>query len=314
MGRYVFYNQSFWDGNNATANASDDAAIAPDKTALLPGGTATMANYTSYSRGLNGVMVDIADLASLLTVEDFGYRVGNNNTPSGWAAGPPPTTVSVRWGAGVAGSDRVTLIWANNAVQKQWLELTVHAGGNTDLGSADVFYFGNAIGEGCHDPANALVNVTDLALARNNPHSPLNPAPLDDAYDFNRDGLVNVTEIALARANQTSPLSMLRLITVPLSGSGASLPASREEYQLLPASAKAGNPVWLYRGPEGLMHVRFKGASGLRYRVEVSSQPGIQTWHALAQPTQEPEPSGLFDFVDPTTANEPMRFYRVIAE
>ena len=34
-GRYVFYNSSYWDGNNAAANADDDAAIAPDKQALI---------------------------------------------------------------------------------------------------------------------------------------------------------------------------------------------------------------------------------------------------------------------------------------
>src|SRR5205085_2665199 len=41
-GRFVFYNQSKFDGNNAAANASDDAAIATDKIALLPGGTSTL--------------------------------------------------------------------------------------------------------------------------------------------------------------------------------------------------------------------------------------------------------------------------------
>src|SRR5688572_17402633 len=36
-GRYVFYNQSAFDGNDPASNASDDAAIAIDKSALLPG-------------------------------------------------------------------------------------------------------------------------------------------------------------------------------------------------------------------------------------------------------------------------------------
>ena len=47
---------------------SDDAAIAPDKTALLPMQTARFANYTSFDKGINGIMVDIAgatDPASL---------------------------------------------------------------------------------------------------------------------------------------------------------------------------------------------------------------------------------------------------------
>ena len=56
------------------ASATDDEAIASDKVALLPGETATFANYTSYARGINGIMVDIADLASeptLAMVDNF---------------------------------------------------------------------------------------------------------------------------------------------------------------------------------------------------------------------------------------------------
>src|SRR5256885_305653 len=60
VGRYVFYNHSAFDGNDIAANASDEGAIAVDKNALLPGETAGFVNYTSYSRGINGVAVDVA--------------------------------------------------------------------------------------------------------------------------------------------------------------------------------------------------------------------------------------------------------------
>ena len=49
VGRYVFYNDSRFDGGDPAAGVSDDDAIAPDKVPLLPGGTATLANYTSYA-------------------------------------------------------------------------------------------------------------------------------------------------------------------------------------------------------------------------------------------------------------------------
>ena len=58
VGRYIFYSNSKFDA------ASDDNAIATDKQALLPGQTATFANYTSYSQGINGIMVDIAGLVN----------------------------------------------------------------------------------------------------------------------------------------------------------------------------------------------------------------------------------------------------------
>lgn len=50
-GRYLFYNQSVYDGGSAAINASDDGAIATDKTPYLPtGALATIANVSSYSR------------------------------------------------------------------------------------------------------------------------------------------------------------------------------------------------------------------------------------------------------------------------
>ena len=60
IGRYVFYNDSVFDGHDAAANALDDNAIAADKQALLPGQNAAFANYTNYDHGINGIMVDIS--------------------------------------------------------------------------------------------------------------------------------------------------------------------------------------------------------------------------------------------------------------
>ena len=57
MGRFIFYNNSAWDGD-AGASADDDKAIAPDKVPLFDGSNAIFANYTSYSRGINGIMTD----------------------------------------------------------------------------------------------------------------------------------------------------------------------------------------------------------------------------------------------------------------
>ena len=51
------YNDSFFDGYDPAAGASDDLAIATDKSPLLPGQAATFADYTSYECGLNGLMI-----------------------------------------------------------------------------------------------------------------------------------------------------------------------------------------------------------------------------------------------------------------
>ncbi|MFO1497499.1 MAG: hypothetical protein U1G07_03720 [Verrucomicrobiota bacterium] len=212
VGAYIFYNRSAWDGNNANANASDDGAIATDKTPLLPGGKATFANYTSYSRGINGIMIDISDTAAALTAADFTFKVGNDNNPAGWTTATPPTTIARRVGAGTGGSDRITLIWADGVIKKQWLEVTVLATARTTLGVPYKCYFGNSIGESGDLTTNAQVDVSDENGARIHPRTFLSPAPIDYAYDYDRDKRVDVSDENLARINSTTFLDALKLI------------------------------------------------------------------------------------------------------
>jgi len=236
-GRHVFYNNSAYDGNDPAANASDDNAIALDKTALLPGGTATFVNYTSYVRGINGIIIDIGGLSAQLTAADFEFRTGNDNNPSAWALATAPT-ISIRWGEGallpdgVTHADRVTLTWEDyyvlqngnwilnpNGIGQKWLQVTVKANANTGLSQNDVFCFGNAIGESGDSATSAAVNIVDFGGARDNPHNAFNRAAITDPYDFDRDQFVNVVELGLVRDNGTNAFNDLNLITVPASPS-----------------------------------------------------------------------------------------------
>jgi len=210
-GRYVFYNNSAFDGNDPAANTQDDLAIAPDKTPLLPGGIATREHYTSYGRGLNGVMVDLQGAAGPITGHNFRFHVGNAADPGSWLPAPPPTTFTVRPGGGAGGSDRVVMTWDDHAVENQWLQVTVLAG-NLNLAEDDVFYFGNAVAESGNSASDARVTTIDLLLARNNPRNFLDPAPIDFPYDYNRDGRVNATDVLLARNNQTNVFDALKLL------------------------------------------------------------------------------------------------------
>jgi hypothetical protein len=229
VGRHVFYNNSRFDGINAQPNANDDAAIAPEKSALLPGGTATFANYTSFTKGINGIMIDVAGLRGTPTAADFRFKVGNNNEPTTWANAPAPTSIAVRRGAGTGGSDRMTLTWPDGSIQKQWLQVTVQATASTGLSAPDVFYFGNAPGESGNAPANTLVSATDEIEARNDPHTVLNPATITNRHDYNRDGFVNAADQIAARNNGTTLVNVLRLIHVP-SAAAAPVP---DVYSLL---------------------------------------------------------------------------------
>ena len=135
---------------------------------------------------------------------------------SGWVAAPAPQSITVRSGAGVDGSDRVTILWPDGAIQKQWLQVTVKATANTGLVADDVFYFGNAIGETGNSGTDAEVTPTDNINVRNNPHTlAVNPAAIDDVCDFNRDKKVGPTDSIICRNNGTSSQTALQLITVP---------------------------------------------------------------------------------------------------
>ena len=220
-GRSIFYNRSYFDGNDAAANVGDDSAIATDKAPLMPGETATFANYTSYSRGLNGIMLDLTGFTGTLALSDFQFAVGNSLVPANWIAAPAPTSISQR---PIAAGTRVTLIWADNAIQKQWLQVRLKASDASDLASDDVFYFGNAVGETGNSTVNAQVNAADELATRNN-KSGLGLVAITSVYDFNRDGRVNSSDELIARNNK-SGLTPLILLGAPTEAEPAAVLSS----------------------------------------------------------------------------------------
>ncbi len=211
VGRYVFYNQSAWDWNNPDPGGNDDGAIATDKAALLPGETASFANYTSYWRGISGIMIDATNTGGTASASDFTFKVGNDSTPSGWATAPAPTSVTIRPGAGAVASDRITVMWGwwAGGITGKWLQVTY-------IPAGDVFYFGNAIGDTGNSASDAEVTPTDEVYVRNNQATlAVNPAAIDHAGDFNRDKKVGPTDQVISRNNGTNSSTALQLITVP---------------------------------------------------------------------------------------------------
>jgi acid phosphatase len=229
VGWRVFYNNSAFDGNSRFANELDDRAVAGDKHALLPGETASAENYTSYSRGINGVMLDVNRLPAALTAGDFEFKMGGGGgaEPSAWADAPRASAIFTRRGAGRAGSDRVTLTWPDGAIRNTWLRVTVKPTANTGLGRNDVFYFGNVVGDtvaraahaadgGGGVPAGLLltfasVGALDLAAMRGGMYAG-GACGLDSRFDHNRDGRVNGLDLLTVRMNL---YRVLRLLVAP---------------------------------------------------------------------------------------------------
>lgn len=205
-GRFVFYNNSLYDGNDPSANAATDSgAIAPDKSALLPGQTSTVANYTNYFKGINGIMIDVSGLpAAGVTAADFTFAAGNSTTPGSWAAVPAPASTTLFRGQGTGGSDRIELIWPDNSIQNTWLQVTLNANSRTGLATADTFYFGNLVGDTFNSPTNVIVTTSDIATVKFNIAT---AATITSNCDFGKDGAVTLTDLAIAKFNTTHSLA-----------------------------------------------------------------------------------------------------------
>jgi hypothetical protein len=209
MERMVFYNGSSFDGFDAAGNAMDDSAIAVDKSALLPGMRAGFPNYTSFLHGITGIMVDIQNLPGTLDAGDFEFRIGNNHEPGTWAVAPSAASVITRRGAGVDGSDRVTVTWANDAIMNQWLQVRVLATPNTGLVTDDVHYWGNAVADTGNSPAEMVVDARDLHAVLANAAASV---AVINAYDINRDGAVDPVDVQLVETViDASPRPLVRL-------------------------------------------------------------------------------------------------------
>jgi hypothetical protein len=202
---YLFYYGSTgFDGSATSPSSNDYNAIATDKTALMPGNTGSFNNVSSYYDGINGILVDFSNLPSdaSLSAADFQFNVDSLLAPNAWTAAPAPTSV-VTW-TGPNGDTFADMVWANNVIQNQWLQVTVLADGNTNLAANDVFYFGNmmgATGATLNTNGNGTylrvgpADVTGAELA-------VGPAPvaITSLYDYARAGRVSPGDVSFVQA------------------------------------------------------------------------------------------------------------------
>jgi Concanavalin A-like lectin/glucanases superfamily/Bacterial Ig domain len=220
VNRQVFYNRStssvFGDGTGNPINAID-----PTKSALLPGQTTTAANYTNYSRGLNGLVVDITNASNFAAISAASFQFATwsafpDSTPN-FVTFAPSVTVSTFAGGGLNGSDRVKLEFPNNAIQNAWLRVTMLADANTGLTANDIFYFGNArfdVTPTSPFPSQQIViNVFDVNAIRSRQGE--NSGIISTIHDVDRNGVVNVFDTNAVRANLG--VASLRSFTAPSS-------------------------------------------------------------------------------------------------
>jgi len=185
-------------------------------------------------------MTDILGPSGTPTAADFGIRVNDPANPDTWSVGPAPT-VSVRAGAGVVGSDRVTLIWADNAIENRWIEVTVKAGGNTGLAADDVFYFASSIGD-CN--GDGVVDINDHGVLVGEFGRRGGVGAL--ASDLNGDGRSSLSDFALVRANLGNSVGTPTIpAPAPAAAPMAAIPAVGEPRpaEAGPVSSVIGQPL-----------------------------------------------------------------------
>ncbi len=226
-GGYLFYDNSGYNGNKVGIGTKDNAAIDPSKTPYLGTTTATFASLSGFTKGINGLMIDLtpsstnnhgamslANVANDFTFRASGVGVTNpSNNPQTWSAAPAATGFTVRLGAGAGGSDRIEITWPDGAIENEWLEVTVNANAETGLASPYTFFFGNLIGDtgDSNSASTAVVTGTDEIDMRQ--YVGAAPAPVFTVYDVNKDKSVDANDELAARNNPT----FLRFIKV---GSG----------------------------------------------------------------------------------------------
>jgi hypothetical protein len=242
LGNRLFYNNSRYDGHlpagslggDAAINSFDDDAIAPDKIGYSGTGGASFANISSFSKGITGVMIDVAagpgthnlisktsgDLSFVVAPSTFS--AGSYNQLSTWTAAPAPTSVVVRMGAGVGGSDRIEITWAASvAVKNNWLGVRLKAGADSGLTNDDVFYFGSVVGDsGAGDPTGqAKTESTDGSLAVSSILAAT--TPIYEALDYDKNGAVDAADVSTASGNNGTLIRYLGAVTGTFAPAGA---------------------------------------------------------------------------------------------
>lgn len=217
--RKIFYNQSYYDTNNAAiqppaagARDDDNDAVDPTKSPLLPGGgMAVFANWIVVEKGINGLIYEFNNATRDPVAGDFAFdNIGRLGTAAPVAQVPSAFAVFDMGG----GVKRVVVTFANASIKNTWLQVTIGTG--FGLPAADVHYWGHALGDSGtgNTVPNIQVTSTDEVAARNNRVVLPARATVDNRYDYNKDGNVTATDEVLCRNNIIPvPTNSVRMIT-----------------------------------------------------------------------------------------------------
>jgi len=246
-GRHLYYEYSSYDLFVRGINILDFDAIDPIKQALLADGMLSdSANVTSYSRGINGIMVDLAGSHPDITADDFIFRMGVTNDPASWAAAPAPSAIQVYAGQGLGGADRIVITWPDGAIKNTYLQVIVAANEDTGLADEDVFFFGNRVSDSfsTQPPASFVTSAADELAARY--ATPKQGLDVSNPFDFDKSGTISSADMLIAR-NNPGILPRIRIApqaaASPLAVEATAIEAFNRSSTLTRVPAAAGNAI-----------------------------------------------------------------------
>ncbi len=200
LGRHLYYAGAKYDDPLPGPHYSN-AAYDVSKAAYQAGsGASTFANVSSYTRGINGIVLFTNGDYGVPSLSDFTFKMGTSTDPGTWIDAPTPSAITFREGAGTGGTDILELTWPEGAIKNTWLEVTMLANENTGLATDDVFYFGSRVGDTglSNSPNAAITSAADQLAVRAHPSI---GAGIENPYDFDRNGVVSAGDELTARFN-----------------------------------------------------------------------------------------------------------------
>lgn len=194
--------------NSSFAAGGIAGAIDPSKvlaTARETSRSLTFENLINTSRGINGLVFDIAGLASEnLTVQDFVFRMSptglfdsDRNPPNGWDYAPNPKLISVQPGTSNTPA-QVRVQWNDHAIENRWLQIQIQATDRTGLRETRTHYLGHLFGETAgllFERSYAVQNV-DLERIR---RGTTKVAAVSNILDIDKDGTVQSSDAELIK-------------------------------------------------------------------------------------------------------------------
>ncbi|MCS7317924.1 MAG: hypothetical protein NZZ41_06440, partial [Candidatus Dojkabacteria bacterium] len=145
---FIFYNDSYYDKYTKKPSELDFEAIDYTKKPLFFGGEANFENIINTTSGINGIFIDFITInEDNIGINDFTFKLGNDNNLSTWTNAPLPKYFKVfDVYYDNMSLKRVCFIWENNKIQNTWLQITVKNNENTFLQQSKTFFFGHLTG------------------------------------------------------------------------------------------------------------------------------------------------------------------------